>query len=51
MKLTEAEKAERILEALENSKVPISWHCIDAPELIRTIARELRKMEREEVNA
>ena len=27
-------KAERILAALDNSKAPISWHCIDEEDLI-----------------
>ena len=42
------EKAERILEALDNSKVPISWHCLDEEELISAITRELNKIDREQ---
>lgn len=42
------EKAKRILEAIDNSKVPISWHCIDEPELIQAITRELNRIDREE---
>lgn len=51
MKLTYDEKAERILEALDNSKAPISWHCIDETELVRAISQELRKIDKEEANA
>lgn len=50
-KLTDAEKAARILAALDNSKVPISWHCIDEPELIKAISQELRKIDKEEADA
>lgn len=42
------EMAARILVALDKGKAPISWHCIDEPDLIETIARELRKIDREE---
>ena len=42
------EKAVRILETLDNSKVPISWHCMDKEELIRTITQELNKIDREQ---
>ncbi len=41
-------KAERILAALDNSKAPISWYCIDEEELIRTITQELNRIDREE---
>lgn len=44
------EKAKRILEAIDNSKVPISWHCIDEPELIQAITWELNRIDREEGN-
>lgn len=33
--------AERILSAIDRSRVPIDWAAIDEPELIRVIAREL----------
>lgn len=42
------EKAERILNALENARVPISWHCIYEPELIKAIALELNRIDKEE---
>lgn len=51
MKVTYDERAERILKALDNSKAPISWHCIDEPELVRAISRELRKIDKEEADA
>lgn len=44
----EQRKSERILSALDNSKVPISWHCIDESELIKGIAMELNRIEKEE---
>lgn len=43
-------KAKRILSALENCKVPVSWYCIDEDEIIKAIAKELRKIEKEEGN-
>lgn len=42
--------AKRILMALDNCKVPISWYCIDEPELVRAIASELNRIEKEEGN-
>lgn len=48
MKIANIEKAERILKALDASKCPISWHCIDEPELIEVIRRELCRIEKEE---
>ena len=39
--------AERILDALENSKTPISWHEIDRPKLRQVITQELAIMELE----
>lgn len=42
------EKAVRILEALDNCKVPISYHCMDEEELICAITRELNKIDREQ---
>lgn len=41
--------AQRILEALENSNVPISWHCINEPALINVIAKELNQIVKEKV--
>lgn len=41
-------KAERILAALDRSKVPISWNCIDEPELVQAIIRELNRIDYEE---
>ena len=41
-------KAERILAALDNSKSPISWHCIDEEDLILAIVRELNRIDKEE---
>lgn len=41
-------KAERILDALESGKVPISWHSIHYEALVQEIAAELGKIEREE---
>ena len=41
-------KAERILSALENCKVPVSWYCIDEDEIIKAITRELNKIDKEE---
>lgn len=40
-------EAKQILAAIDNSKAPISWHCIDEPEIIRAIAAELNKIEKE----
>lgn len=42
------EKAERILAALDNSKVPISWHCIYEQELVEVIAQELSQIDKDE---
>ena len=39
--------AERILDALENSKTPISWHEIDRQKLRQVIAQELARLDRE----
>lgn len=41
-------KAERILAALDSSKAPISWHCIDEEDLILSIVRELNRIDKEE---
>lgn len=41
-------KAERILIALENSPVPVEWSEMDRADLAEVIARELRKMEKED---
>lgn len=38
--------AERILKAIENSKIPVSWHEIDTMRLQGVIAKELMLMER-----
>lgn len=51
MKLTYEEKAARILEVLDNGSVPISWHAIVEPDLIRVISQELKKIDKEEENA
>lgn len=42
------QKAVRILAALENAKVPISWYSMDEEELIRAITRELNKIDHEQ---
>ena len=39
--------AECILDALENSKTPISWHEINRPKLKHVIAQELARLDRE----
>lgn len=41
------EAAGRILDALENGKVPISWHEVDRARLAQEIAQELRRMDKE----
>lgn len=41
-------QATRILRAIDNSRVPISWAAMDEPELVRTIANELVKIARSE---
>ncbi len=41
-------KAERILRALENSTVPVEWSEMDREDLAAVIAKELRKMEKED---
>lgn len=46
--MTNQTKAERILVALENSTIPISWYCIDEPELIKAIVMELNRIDKEE---
>lgn len=51
MKLTYEEKAARILDVLDNGPVPISWLSIVEPDLIQVIAKELKKMDKEEENA
>lgn len=50
MAMSNMEKAKRILTALDNGKVPISWHCIDEPDLLEIINAELNRIEREENN-
>jgi len=47
VRMTDNMKATRILAALDNSSVPITWAAIDEPRLIETIATELRRMDRE----
>jgi len=42
------EKAERILAALDNSKVPVSWYCMDEEEIICVITKELNKIDHEQ---
>lgn len=42
------EKAERILRAMENSPVPVEWHEMDRDDLAAVIAKELKRMERED---
>ena len=49
--MTDNMKATRILAALDNSSVPITWAAIDEPRLIETIATELRQMDRENKRA
>lgn len=44
-------KAKRILDAIDRSKVPVSWHCIDEEGLIAAIALELNKIDREEMGS
>lgn len=41
-------KAERILRAMENSPVPVEWSEMDREDLAEVIARELRKMDKED---
>lgn len=41
-------KAERILRALENSPVPVEWSEMDREDLAAVIAKELKKMEKED---
>lgn len=41
-------QATRILRAIDNSRVPISWPAMDEPELVRVIANELVKIARSE---
>ena len=41
----ETQWANRILQALENGRAPITWSEIDRDELVRTIARELKWMD------
>ncbi len=41
-------KAERILRALENSTVPVEWSEMDREDLAAVIAKELKRMERED---
>ena len=43
------EKAARILSAIENSPVPVEWSEMDRYDLTAVIAKELKKMEREEL--
>ena len=49
--MTDKAKAARILAALDNSSVPITWAAIDEPRLIETITAELRRMDRENKRA
>lgn len=42
------EKAERILRAMENSPMPVEWHEMDREDLAEVIAKELKRMERED---
>lgn len=42
-------KAERILRAIENSAVPVEWSEMDREDLAAVIAKELKKMEKEDV--
>lgn len=42
------EKAERILRAMENSPVTVEWHEMDREDLAEVIAKELKRMERED---
>lgn len=39
--------AERILYAIDHGRVPVDWAAIDEPELIKEIARELIRIDRE----
>ena len=39
--------AERVVDALENGKVPITWHEINRSKLEHTIAQELERMDKE----
>ena len=41
-------KAERILRAIENSAVPVEWSEMDREDLAAVIAKELRKMDKED---
>lgn len=38
--------AERILSAIDRSRVPVDWATLDEPELIQVIARELIRIDR-----
>lgn len=40
--------AERILKAIENSKIPVSWHEMNRCALESVIAKELMLLDREE---
>lgn len=42
------QKAIRILRAMDNSTVPIGWDATSEPELVRVVARELIRMDKEE---
>lgn len=41
------DSSERILDAIDNSPVPISWHEMDRPALLSVIAKELMLMDKE----
>lgn len=47
-RLKNIKKAKAILKALDESKVPITWHGIDEDEIINVIALALGKMEKKE---
>lgn len=46
-KVENRKAAERILQALDNGKAPITWSEMDREELVETIARELTAIEKE----
>lgn len=48
--MTYEKKAKRILEALENSKIPLSFHEIYRERIEKTIIVELKKLDDEECN-
>ena len=42
-----SQAAERVLNALENCKAPVTWHEMDRPKILQAVARELRQIDQE----